>query len=126
MFFFVDSGDPWNPEPESANRVRAMLAEAHRVLTPSGVFISIAFGQPHFRRPFFEAEGLTWSMKHETFGDSFHYFVYSLYKGTKDATKATSLEKVVLPHSVDMEHENMDSEDYLLKSGLSDDDADVS
>lgn len=65
-------------------------------------------------------------MKHETFGDSFHYFVYSLYKGTKDASKATLLEKGVLPHSVDMEHENMDSEDYLLKSGLSDDDAGVS
>ncbi|KAG0572732.1 hypothetical protein KC19_VG120800 [Ceratodon purpureus] len=118
--FFVDSGDPWNPQPEAANRVRAMLAEAHRVLTPTGVFITIAFGQPHFRRPFFEAEGLTWSMKYETFGDSFHYFVYSLVKGTKDPSKSTSLQNAVLPNAVDMEHENMDSEDYLLKSGLSD------
>jgi hypothetical protein len=27
--------------------VRAMLAEVHRVLTPTGLFITIAFGQVH-------------------------------------------------------------------------------
>nr|VDD00108.1 unnamed protein product [Brassica oleracea] len=31
----------------------ATLDGVHRVLNPDGVFISIAFGQPHFRRPLF-------------------------------------------------------------------------
>jgi hypothetical protein len=42
---FVDSGDPWSPKPEVGQRVMKMLEEAHRVLTPAGLFISIAFGQ---------------------------------------------------------------------------------
>jgi len=120
---FVDNGDPWNPLPEVADRVRAMLAEVHRVLTPTGLFITIAFGQPHFRRPFFEAEGLTWTMKYKTFGDSFHYFFYTLRKGTKGISTSSSVptEFVVLKN-INMEHENMDNEDYLMHSGLLDDD----
>jgi hypothetical protein len=118
---FVDSGSPWNPKPEVAKRVRKMLEETHRVLTPTGLFISIAFGQPHFRRPFFEAAGFTWSMKWETFGDSFHYFFYTLRKGTMASHEGPSLP---LPSKVnvhiDLEHECMDHEDYLLHSMMED------
>ena len=42
---FVDSGDPWNPRPETVNKAMAMLQGVHRVLKPDGVFISISFGQ---------------------------------------------------------------------------------
>ncbi|KAG2291709.1 hypothetical protein Bca52824_038378 [Brassica carinata] len=35
----------------------------HRVLNPDGVFISIAFGQPHFRRPLFMDPKLTCSLE---------------------------------------------------------------
>lgn len=42
---FVDSGDPWNPEPVTVSNVMAMLEGVHRVLKPHGVFISITFGQ---------------------------------------------------------------------------------
>jgi ubiquinone/menaquinone biosynthesis C-methylase UbiE len=40
-----DNGDPWKPLLEVANRVCAMLVEVHRVLTPTGLFTTIAFGQ---------------------------------------------------------------------------------
>lgn len=42
---FIDSGDPWNPSEDVVKRVTKMLQETHRVLTPGGLFISIAFGQ---------------------------------------------------------------------------------
>ncbi|KAL2609730.1 hypothetical protein R1flu_028303 [Riccia fluitans] len=118
---FVDSGDPWNPSQDVVNRVEKMLKETHRVLTPNGIFISIAFGQPHFRRPFFEAKGLTWTMKWDTFGDSFHYFFYKLRKGTKDDNQGPNVplplqEKVTF----DLEHEFMDDEDFLRQSSLGD------
>lgn len=42
---FVDSGDPWNPKPETSSNVMAMLQGVHRVLKPHGIFLSITFGQ---------------------------------------------------------------------------------
>lgn len=42
---FVNSGDPWNPRPETVAQVKAMLEGVHRVLKPDGIFISISFGQ---------------------------------------------------------------------------------
>ncbi|CAL4984054.1 unnamed protein product [Urochloa decumbens] len=42
---FVDSGDPWNPNPSTVNNVMKMLEEIHRVLKPEGIFVSITFGQ---------------------------------------------------------------------------------
>uniref|UniRef100_A0A7N2RDK6 Methyltransferase domain-containing protein n=1 Tax=Quercus lobata TaxID=97700 RepID=A0A7N2RDK6_QUELO len=81
---FVDSGDPWNPRPETVNKVMAMLEDAHRVLKPDGIFISISFGQPHFRRPLFDSPKFTWSVEWNTFGDAFHYFFYVLKKVSPD------------------------------------------
>lgn len=77
---FVNSGDPWNPLPSTIARVRAMLQGVHRVLNTNGIFISISFGQPHFRRPLFEDPEFTWSVEWSTFGDGFHYFCYILKK----------------------------------------------
>ncbi|KAK4792841.1 hypothetical protein SAY86_023276 [Trapa natans] len=77
---FVDSGDPWNPNPETAFKVMTMLRQVHRVLKPNGTFISVTFGQPHFRRRFFDEQEFTWSVEWGTFGDGFHYFVYVLKK----------------------------------------------
>lgn len=42
---FVDSGDPWNPQPATVSKVMAMLEGVHKVLKPDGIFISITFGQ---------------------------------------------------------------------------------
>ncbi|XP_074320909.1 uncharacterized protein LOC141657539 isoform X1 [Silene latifolia] len=92
---FVDSGDPWNPQAETVKKVMAMLQGVHRVLKPDGIFISISFGQPHFRRPIFEAREFTWSMKWDTFGDGFHYFFYTLKKCLLKATNGFSAENML-------------------------------
>ncbi|KAL2927506.1 EEF1A lysine methyltransferase 4 [Bienertia sinuspersici] len=42
---FVDSGDPWNPNPATVSKVAVMLQGIHRILKPDGVYISISFGQ---------------------------------------------------------------------------------
>ena len=47
----VDNKDPWDPCPSVRARLRSALAEAHRVLSPSGCLLSITFAGPHFRRP---------------------------------------------------------------------------
>ncbi|KAF2542925.1 hypothetical protein F2Q68_00028888 [Brassica cretica] len=77
---FVDAGDPWNPRQETVSKVMATLDGVHRVLKPDGIFISITFGQPHFRRPLFMDPKFNWSMEYNTFGDGFHYFFYILRK----------------------------------------------
>ncbi|XP_074320912.1 uncharacterized protein LOC141657539 isoform X4 [Silene latifolia] len=92
---FVDSGDPWNPQAETVKKVMAMLQGVHRVLKPDGIFISISFGQPHFRRPIFEAREFTWSMKWDTFGDGFHYFFYTLKKVSCPLTESSTMHLVL-------------------------------
>ncbi|CAM0873792.1 unnamed protein product [Alopecurus aequalis] len=42
---FVESGDPWNPNPRTVDNVMKMLEGIHKVLKPDGIFVSIAFGQ---------------------------------------------------------------------------------
>lgn len=111
---FVNSGDPWNPKPETRKSVSSMLESVHRVLSPNGVFISISFGQPHFRRLLFEDDKYTWSMKWTTFGDTFHYFFYILKKGTYEKLSDSSPRNLEL----DLLQEQMNKEDYLLQTLL--------
>lgn len=114
---FVDSGDPWNPEPATVSKVMAMLEGIQRVLKPHGIFISITFGQPHFRRPFFNAAAFTWSVEWRTFGDGFHYFFYILKKGERASDDAEHAAKIDMP-SINLFHEELDSEDYLFRTDL--------
>ncbi|KAL3621211.1 hypothetical protein CASFOL_036123 [Castilleja foliolosa] len=114
---FVDSGDPWNPEPVTVSKVMAMLGNVHRVLKPHGIFISITFGQPHFRRRFFHAPTFTWSIEWQTFGDGFHYFFYILKKGERSSDDTEDTEKIKLP-SVSLLHEELDDEDFLFRTNL--------
>lgn len=74
----MDSGDQWNPKPEAANRVRSMVAEAHRVLTRTGVFITIAFGQVLIHYSPQIAESLKYSHAHfiEPFSGNFHSRIF--------------------------------------------------
>ncbi|GAV67116.1 Methyltransf_31 domain-containing protein [Cephalotus follicularis] len=112
---FVDSGDPWNPQPATVSKVMAMLGGVHRVLKPDGIFISIAFGQPHFRRPLFEAPEYTWSVEWRTFGDGFHYFFYILRKGRKSSNGEGSRQKLPPPvPSMSLLHEELEGEDFIF------------
>ncbi|MFS7998774.1 putative endothelin-converting enzyme 1 [Helianthus anomalus] len=114
---FVDSGDPWNPRPEAVNNAMAMLQGVHRVLKPSGIFISIAFGQPHFRRPLFNAPEFTWSVDYTTFGDGFHYFFYILRKGCKLLDGNADVKKVETP-TLCLYQDELDNEDYLFRTNI--------
>jgi len=113
---FVDSGDPWNPRPETVTKVMAMLEGGHRVLKPNGIFISISFGQPHFRRPLFDAPEFTWSVEWSTFGDTFHYFFYVLKKGKRssDGKGCSDNFKIKMP-SISLLDEESESEDYIFR-----------
>ncbi|KAI5057094.1 hypothetical protein GOP47_0027109 [Adiantum capillus-veneris] len=108
---FVNSGDPWNPNLETKKSVALMLESVHRVLSPNGLFISISFTQPHFRRLVFESDRYSWSMNWATFGDTFHYFVYTLRKGTFEKRLESSSRRLQL----DLVQEQMNQEDYLLQ-----------
>ncbi|XP_020100712.1 endothelin-converting enzyme 2 [Ananas comosus] len=114
---FVDSGDPWNPHPEIVNKVTKMLEGVHKVLKPEGTFISITFGQPHLRRPFLEAPGLTWSVEWDTFGEAFHYFFYTLRKGKRISNSSERIQskRFVDTPTVSLLHEEMESEDYIFR-----------
>ncbi|XP_042507445.1 EEF1A lysine methyltransferase 4 [Macadamia integrifolia] len=114
---FVDSGDPWNPRPTTVTKVLAMLQGVHRVLKPSGIFISISFGQPHFRRPLFEAPEFTWSIEWETFGDGFHYFFYILKKG-KRSTDCEGLNQRIDMPSICLLHEELENEDFIFRTNV--------
>ncbi|KAF7127056.1 hypothetical protein RHSIM_Rhsim11G0172700 [Rhododendron simsii] len=114
---FVDSGDPWNPQAATVSKAMAMLRGVHRVLKPDGIFISITFGQPHFRRPIFTAPEFTWSVEWNTFGDGFHYFFYILRKGRRSSESNGLMEKFEMP-SVSLFHDELETEDYLFRTNL--------
>ncbi|KAF3786605.1 hypothetical protein EJ110_NYTH25193 [Nymphaea thermarum] len=114
---FVDSGDPWNPSPSTVKKVIAMLKCVHRVLRQDGTYISISFGQPHFRRPLFEMEEFTWSIEWETFGDGFHYFFYTLKKGNRSSSVKHSHTRPDAP-PIYLLHEELDSEDFLFRTDI--------
>ncbi|GMY05877.1 methyltransferase-like protein 13 [Fagus crenata] len=114
---FVDSGDPWNPQPATVTKVMAMLEGVHRALKPDGIFISISFGQPHFRRPLFDAPKFTWSVEWSTFGDGFHYFFYVLKKGRRSSDGKGSSESFQLP-SICLYQEELETEDYIFRTNV--------
>ncbi|WOK92241.1 hypothetical protein Cni_G00932 [Canna indica] len=120
---FVDSGDPWRPRPATVNKVMKMLEGVHKVLKPEGIFISISFGQPHFRRPLFESPGFTWSMEWNTFGEGFHYFFYILKKGKRISESDYSNEYKNGSWSVpsfNLLHEELEDEDYIFRTTICD------
>ncbi|CAN7132688.1 unnamed protein product [Brassica rapa subsp. narinosa] len=67
----------------------ATLDGVHRGLNPDGVFISIAFGQPHFRRPFVYGSQVNLLLGDNTFGDGCHYFFHRKVS-TQSITKPRS------------------------------------
>ncbi|XP_054787658.1 uncharacterized protein LOC129293622 [Prosopis cineraria] len=111
---FVDSGDPWNPKPETISKVMAMLKGVHRILKSDGIFISITFGQPHFRRPIFNAPDFSWSVEWITFGETFHYFVYVLKKGRRSSHEDMPVKRFEAPY-LNLLHEELEGEDYVFR-----------
>lgn len=46
----TDNKDPWNPSDDVITRSNSILLNCQRVLKPNGLFVSISFDQPHFRK----------------------------------------------------------------------------
>lgn len=109
------------------SKVMKMLKCVHRILKPDGIFISISFGQPHFRRQLFEAPCFTWSVEWKTFGEGFYYFFYTLMKGRrsssndegKGCSSSSGMEEVTgsLP-ALSLFHHELDSEDFIFRTTL--------
>eukprot|EP00884_Botryococcus_braunii_P011920 jgi/Botrbrau1/20729/Bobra.0058s0057.1 len=100
------------------------IIEFGRVLRPSGVFISITFAQPHFRRPLLLADPTwDWGWYHTFFGPpgGFQYSLYALRRGTRTAQDTPEPFRSTPPAgptpmaaTEGPMHSHMDSEDYLL------------
>lgn len=94
-----------------------MLQGVHRVLKPNGIFISITFGQPHFRRPLFDAPEFTWSIEWSTFGDGFHYFFYILRKGQRSLQTDGYTKRTNIP-AISLFQDELEGEDYLFRTNI--------
>ncbi|KAK4048555.1 hypothetical protein OIV83_004723 [Microbotryomycetes sp. JL201] len=70
----TSGGDPWNPPDEIVQDCKAEVDEVVRVLKPSGKFIYLTWGQPHFRKRHLQRAG--WNIETVEFGDGFSYFCY--------------------------------------------------
>ncbi|RXM99795.1 Endothelin-converting enzyme 2 [Acipenser ruthenus] len=92
----VEEKDPWRVSPETSEMVQQVLKQVSRVLKPGGRFISITFAQPHFRKQQYAREEFGWSVRHDTYGSGFHYFLYVMTKG-----EALSPEERVLQSRLD-------------------------
>lgn len=123
--------DPWRPPPELRADLAAALGEAHRVLTPSGVILSVSFAQPHFRLPLLHSPAWDWTPAGVPFGDdadALRYFLYACRRGSSvggeggegggAAAAPDPASLVAWRPAVAPTHDHMDGEDYLLRCGL--------
>ena len=81
-----NEGDPWCPNEETQSDMTDALYHSSRVLTDTGVFISIGFQQPHFRKKYLvqEAQSFGWEKSVETFPvDVGLGYFYTICKKTK-------------------------------------------
>nr|GAT49627.1 predicted protein [Mycena chlorophos] len=68
-------GDVWDPPQQVIDDCSAEVAETIRVLKkPSGIFIYLTFGQPHFRRRYLQPANTRLEIKE--LGEAFHYYLY--------------------------------------------------
>lgn len=111
------------PPPHVVSHMTAALEQAHRVLRPGGVFLSVTFAQPHFRMPYLTLPQFTWSADVSNFGGEgmLEYFVYRCVKGARSSSavvprfgSTTSWHRKTddpTPY-----HEHMDDENFLANS----------
>ncbi|XP_077998167.1 EEF1A lysine methyltransferase 4-like [Glandiceps talaboti] len=116
----VDEKDPWNISQETKDLVDQALIETSRVLKQNGKFISIAFGQPHFRKPLYAYVKYDWSLETKTFGSFFHYYFYLMTKGQQ--LSQNDLELNMRGNTKDTEEVvnliDSDNEDFLLSMDM--------
>jgi ubiquinone/menaquinone biosynthesis C-methylase UbiE len=74
-----DGASQWEPNEETIQDVHDTLNGILRVLRPQGIFVSISFGQPHFRVKHYSISGIQYSLTWSQIGPI--YFVYRFVKG---------------------------------------------
>lgn len=72
-----DGGSQWDPSETVLADINASLKEILRVLRSGGRFISITFGQPHFRLPHMERPGQWELISNQRLG---LYYIYTFQK----------------------------------------------
>ena len=100
------------------------VVQVSRVLRPDGRFLSISFAQPHFRKPLYARTRWQWSVDVRTFGNTFHYFFYTMLKGgslsdddiAREKTRQRRKEEVSRPSDIVTYRSDSDDEDYLMKN----------
>ena len=96
------------------------------MLKSDGLFISITFTQPHFRKPVYAKTKYDWSIEQHTFGETFHFFFYIMRKGKtlsdNDKKMGIKYEDKTLYGCGSNEEityfSDSDDEDYLVKKVL--------
>lgn len=101
VFFVGHEHQLWKPSDELKEKIDSILTQISECLqTNGGLFFSISFQQPHFRRPFLAKTKYRWSIDVHNVSESkesVEYFVYVMTKG-----------------------KTMNEEDRLLEQGKSD------
>lgn len=72
-----DGGSQWDPSESVLADINASLNEVLRVLKPGGKFVSITFGQPHFRLPHMKRPDSWDLVSNEKLG---LYYIYTFKK----------------------------------------------
>ena len=117
--------DKWRPRetaPQLWDLAQKALRESHRVLNPEGgCYVQISFEQPHFRRPYLDAPGLSWRGGATAFGEEggLQFFFYLRRRGGALLPPAASAEipSGYKPAESPM-HDHMDEEDFLMRTSL--------
>ncbi|XP_006869851.1 PREDICTED: endothelin-converting enzyme 2 isoform X7 [Chrysochloris asiatica] len=73
--------DPWTVSSEGVHTLDQVLSEVSRVLVPGGRFISLTSAAPHFRTRHYAQARYDWSLRHTTYGNGFHFYLYLMHKG---------------------------------------------
>ena len=122
--------DKWRPRetaPALWDLAQRALRESHRVLRPEGgCYVQVSFEQPHFRRPFLDAPGLSWLGAETAFGEEggLQFLFYLRRRGGEGGGALASSEAAseilfsgYKPDDSPM-HDHMDSEDFLMRTSL--------
>ncbi|XP_035987102.1 EEF1A lysine methyltransferase 4 [Fundulus heteroclitus] len=119
----VEEKSPWEVSPETSTFIHQALTEISRCLKPGGRFISVTFAQPFFRKRLYARSEYNWSVRHDSYGEGFEYFVYVMTKGEQLSPEDAAQEKKLLeeaksqPASIPTSQDE-DSNDFLCNINL--------
>ncbi|KAF3699290.1 Endothelin-converting enzyme 2 [Channa argus] len=120
----VEEKTPWEVSPQTACFIHQALTQISRCLKPGGRFVSVTFAQPFFRKRLYSRNEYNWSIKHDSYGEGFEYFVYIMTKGEELSPEDAALERKLLedtktpPSARIAPTHNEDKEDFLCNIDL--------